>query len=135
MELVQLDPILVSSEMEADGDELDDDLLDEVEDETNEQRDENLVHSLFPAFSALITIDVMVRHRRQERHFDGQPPEKQGSWKFELLAHVSPFLAVVGEKTRDETDRPWKEFSKYLQWMSVLVNAKGERYSLVQPKA
>ena len=50
--------------MEADGDELDDDLLDEVEDKTNEQRDENLVHSLFPAFSALITIDVMIRHRR-----------------------------------------------------------------------
>jgi hypothetical protein len=64
---------------------------------------------------------VVVCHCWEERHFNGQPPEEQGGWEFELLAHVSPFLAVVGEEGGDETDRPGEKFGEYLQWVLVVV--------------
>ena len=121
LELVQLNAILICSEVEADGDELNDDLLDEVEDESDKQSYKNLVHGAFPFSCGLDAVDVVVRHCWEERHFNGQPPEEQSSWEFELLSHVSPLLAVVGEEGRDETNRPGEEFGEHLRCMLVVV--------------
>jgi hypothetical protein len=44
-----------------------------------------------------------------------------------LLAHVPPLLAVVGEETRNEANRPRKEFCEHLQWTLVLVDVERRR--------
>ena len=96
--------------MEADGNELNDNLFDEVKNEANEERDEDFVHCFlpWPCCAILCGIDVVVRHCRKEGYFNGQPPEKQSCWQLKLLTHVSPFLTVVGEEARDEADGPWE---------------------------
>ena len=44
----------------------------------------------------------MVLHGWQKRYLDSKPPEEDGRRYLELFAHVSPFLAVVSEKARDQ---------------------------------
>ena len=90
--------------MEADGDQLDEDLLDEIEDGPDEDDDDDLVDSVLPAPRALIAVDVVVLHRGQERNLHAEPPEKQRCMELELLGHVAPFLRVVGEDTGEDTD-------------------------------
>lgn len=48
---------------------------------------------------------MMMDHRRQEGHLDGQGPEEDGGGYFQLSEHVLPFLAIVREKTRDQSNR------------------------------
>lgn len=93
--------------MEADCDELQNDLLNEVQCEADEKRYQNLVRRILPVLGVGVTVDIMIFHRWKEGDLNGQPPKEQGCRKFKLLAHVSPFLGVVREETRNHTDWPW----------------------------
>jgi len=66
LKLVDLNSIGISAQVEANGDELNDDLLDQVEDSPDEDDDNDLVERVFPAASGLIAIHVMVLHGGQE---------------------------------------------------------------------
>lgn len=76
LELVQLDPVLVRPQVKAHGDELDDDLFDEVEDRADEDGNEDLVHRSLPRPDGPVAVEVVVRHRRDERDLDGEPPQE-----------------------------------------------------------
>ena len=52
---------------------------------------------------------MMMDHRWQKGHLDGQCPEEDGRGYFQLPEHVLPFLAIVREKTRDQSDRVRKQ--------------------------
>jgi len=85
--------------MEADGNELNDDLLTKIQACSDKDRDDDLVHNNFPLPCRLIAIKMVILHRRKKRNFDCEQPEEQCSWNLEGLAEVPPFLATVGEKT------------------------------------
>jgi hypothetical protein len=83
--------------MEADGDELNDNLLEEIQACSDEDRNNDFVHGDFPTPRRFIAIQMVVLHRREKGNFDREPPKEQRSWDFESLAQISPFLAVIGE--------------------------------------
>ena len=94
--------------MKADCNELNDDLLPKVQGDPSEDGDDDLVHCHFPGFNLGILIQVMVYHDRKEGYQYSEHPEKERGRNLELLAHVPPFLAVVGKYARDEACRPWQ---------------------------
>ncbi len=94
---------------------LDDDLLHKVQPAANQESNEDFVHGHLPRLGRLVTVDVVILHGREERALDGEPPKEECSWKFQLFAHVPPFLAIIGEETCYEADWPGKTFSNNLR--------------------
>ena len=105
LELVDLDAVGVGPQVEADGDELDDDLFDEVQGKAHEDGDDDLVDDDLPLLRPFRAVDMVVGHGREKRNLNGQPPEEQRSRELQLLGHVPPLLLVVGEEAGDDADR------------------------------
>ena len=77
MKFVDFNSIGVRSKMEADCNELNDDLLDKVQGEADQQGDQDLVHGFLPLDSdSLGMIRHVVGHRRQEGDLNSKPPEE-----------------------------------------------------------
>ena len=110
MKFVDFNSIGVRSKMEADGNELDKDLLNEVQCHAHKDGDDDFVHDRLPVLGRFVAVDVVVFHGGEERNFDRQPPEEQRRRKLQLLAHVPPLFAIVREQTGDESNGPRQTF-------------------------
>lgn len=125
LELVDVDAVGIRSEMEADGDELNDDLLDEIQDRANEDGDNDLVQGRFPVLGRFVPVDVMVLHGGEERYLDRKPPEEQRRRNFELFPQIPPLLAVVGEHARYHPHGPGDGFGAHLDGQSRSTSDTG----------
>lgn len=91
--------------MEADRDQLYENLLKEIEAGAYKKGDQDLVHRVHPgARGSLRSAALVIRHGREERNFNREPPDEDCAWYLELLAHISPLLRVVGEQGRYQSD-------------------------------
>ena len=99
LELVDFDPVCICARVEANGDQLNDELLNEIQDRPDEEGNDELVEGVLPGACAMILVDMVIFHGGQERDFHTQPPEEDGGVEFELLCHIAPFLCIVGEDT------------------------------------
>ncbi len=66
LKLVDFNPIRIGSKMEADSNELYNDLFEEVQASSNEDRDNDLVDDDLPVPGRLVAIQMVVLHRRKE---------------------------------------------------------------------
>jgi hypothetical protein len=67
--------------VEANSDELYDNLLEEIQDSAHKDRYNNFVHSVFPRPDGSIAIDMVIGHGRQKGDLYSQPPKEQSTWK------------------------------------------------------